>query len=208
MRTGGIVLCGGRSSRMGRPKAWLPFDGELLLPRVVRILRAVVDPVVVVAATNQDLPSLPPGVEIVRDKEDGRGPLQGLVAGLAAIEGQADAVYVSACDAPFLNSRFVRRMVDLLGDFDACVPEIAGYRHPLAAVYRVGVREAALALLATSQGRAISLLEKVRTRAVGPAEVEDIDPGFRSLQNLNTPEEYEAALRDLDHPTSPEEDRE
>ena len=45
MNVGGIVLCGGRSSRMGRPKAWLPFGDELMLPRVVRILREVVEPV-------------------------------------------------------------------------------------------------------------------------------------------------------------------
>ena len=61
MRTGGIVLCGGRSSRMGRPKAWLPFGGELMLPRIVRILREVVEPVVVVAASDQEVPPLPEG---------------------------------------------------------------------------------------------------------------------------------------------------
>ena len=50
MTVGGIVLCGGQSKRMGRPKAWLPFAGELMLPRVVRLLRTSVEPVVVVAA--------------------------------------------------------------------------------------------------------------------------------------------------------------
>src|SRR5579871_4934557 len=85
-RVGGIVLCGGRSSRMGRPKAWLPFGDELMLPRVVRVLRAVVDPVVVVAAPGQDVPPLPPDVEIVRDEIEGKGPLGGLAAGLAALD--------------------------------------------------------------------------------------------------------------------------
>jgi molybdenum cofactor guanylyltransferase len=67
-RTGGIVLCGGESRRMGRPKAWLPFAGELMLPRVVRLLGEVVAPVVVVAAPGQDVPPLPAGVEVVRDE--------------------------------------------------------------------------------------------------------------------------------------------
>src|SRR6516162_8765549 len=87
---GGIVLCGGRSERMGRPKAWLPFGDELLLPRVVRLLRQAVDPVVVVAAPDQDVPPLPDGVAVVRDEAKGRGPLQGLAAGLAALRGQAE----------------------------------------------------------------------------------------------------------------------
>src|SRR5436305_11914835 len=102
MRVGGIVLCGGQSKRMGRPKAWLPFAGEIMLPRVVRLLREVVSPVVVVAAPDQDVPPLPADVAIVRDPERGRGPLQGLAAGLAAL-AEVDAAYASSCDVPFLS---------------------------------------------------------------------------------------------------------
>src|SRR5262245_49311926 len=133
-RTAGVVVCGGRSSRMGRPKAWLPFGGEQMLPRVVRLLGEVVAPVVVVAAPGQDLPPLPAGIEIVRDPEPDRGPLQGLAAGLAALRGQADAAYLSSCDVPLLRPAFVRRMIDLMGDAAVCVPDVGGYRHPLAAV--------------------------------------------------------------------------
>ena len=111
MRVGGIVLCGGRSSRMGQAKAWLPFGNELILPRVVRILSEVVCPTVVVAAPGQEVPPLPADVEIARDPEEGRGPLQGLVAGLEAMRDRVDAVYLSSCDAPFLPPAFVRRII-------------------------------------------------------------------------------------------------
>src|SRR5262245_44239294 len=114
MTAGGIVLCGGRSSRMGRPKAWLPVGGELLLQRVVRVVRQAADPVVVVAAPGQDVPPLPAGVDVVRDDIEGRGPLQGLAAGLAALEGTAEVAYLSACDVPFLTPEFVRRVVSIL----------------------------------------------------------------------------------------------
>src|SRR5437867_2548222 len=93
---GGIVLCGGRSTRMGQPKAWLPFAGELMLPRVVRLLSEVVRPIVVVAAPDQDVPPLSADVGIVRDEERGRGPLQGLAAGLKALRGRAEAAYLSS----------------------------------------------------------------------------------------------------------------
>src|SRR5919198_2907358 len=131
IRTAGIVLCGGRSSRMGRPKAWLPFGGEVLLARVVRLLSEAVESVVVVAAPGQDVPALPPGVEVVRDPLDaqGRGPLQGLAVGLEALRGRADAAYLSSCDAPFLRPAFVRRLIDLLGEHSVCVPEAGGFRH-------------------------------------------------------------------------------
>src|SRR5262245_1380289 len=108
MRIGGVVLCGGQSSRMGRPKAWLPFGGELMLPRVVRLLREAVGTVVVVAAPGQELPPLPEDVEVARDPQPGLGPLQGLAVGLQALEGQAEAAYATSCDVPFLSPAFVR----------------------------------------------------------------------------------------------------
>ena len=194
LRVGGIVLCGGQSKRMGRPKAWLPFAGETMLTRVVRLLGEVVAPVVVVAAPDQDVPPLGREVRIVRDPERGRGPLQGLVAGLAALQGQADAAYVSSCDVPFLQPAFVRRLIDLLGEHVVCVPRVGGYHHPLAAVYRLTAQEAVHRLLAENRLRPFFLFEAVPTRVVESGELADADPSFQSLRNLNTPEDYEAAL--------------
>ncbi len=196
-RVGGVVLCGGRSSRMGRPKAWLPFGDELMLPRVVRLLGEAVSPVVVVAAPGQDVPPLPPHIHIVRDEHEGRGPLQGLAAGLAALDGLADAVYLSSCDVPFLRPAFVRRLVEMLGDNAVCVPRVGDFHHPLAAVYRLSVIDAVRRLLAENRLRPVFLFESVPTRIVNAEELRDADPTFQSLRNLNTPEDYQAALRDL-----------
>lgn len=196
MRVGGVVLCGGQSSRMGRPKAWLPFGPELMLPRVVRLLGEVVSPLVVVAAPDQVVPPLPSGIDILRDPERGRGPLQGLAAGLEALRGRAEAAYLSSCDVPFLQPAFVRRIIELLGEHWICVPEVGGYRHPLAAVYRVDVAATAAKLLAEDRLRPVFLFEEVPTRLVGPEELAGADPTFQTLRNLNTPADYEAALRD------------
>jgi adenosyl cobinamide kinase/adenosyl cobinamide phosphate guanylyltransferase/molybdopterin-guanine dinucleotide biosynthesis protein A len=196
-RIGGIVLCGGQSSRMGRPKAWLPFGNELMLPRVVRLLGEVVSPIVVVAARGQDVPSLPPQIEIVRDPELGRGPLQGLAAGLEALRGRADAAYVSSCDVPFLRPAFVRRLIELLGDFAICVPEVGGRQHPLSAVYRIEAAAVAAQLLAADRLRPAFLFDEMPTRIVRPEELAEVDPAFQSLRNLNAPADYEAALQEL-----------
>jgi molybdopterin-guanine dinucleotide biosynthesis protein A len=194
---GGIVLCGGQSRRMGRPKAWLPFAGELLLPRVVRLLREAVAPVVVVAAPDQEIPPLSAEVEVVRDEARGRGPLQGLAAGLTALQGRVAAAYVSSCDVPFLRPPFIRRLIDLLGEHSICVPRVGDHHHPLAAVYRLEVAAAVARLLAEDRLRPFFLFEAVPTRVVAAAELADVDPDFQTLRNLNTPAEYDAALREM-----------
>ena len=194
MHTAGVILCGGLSSRMGRPKAWLPVGGETMLARVVRLLGGVVSPLVVVAAPGQELPALASEIIVVRDPVRDRGPLVGIAAGLAALAGRADAAFVSACDVPLLRPEFVRRMIDLLGDHVACVPEVGGYRHPLAAVYRVEVAVVAAELLAEDRLRPMFLFDRVSTRVVRAEDFADVDPDGESLRNLNTPEEYEKAL--------------
>lgn len=194
IRTAGVVLCGGHSTRMGRPKAWLPFGDELMLPRVVRLLSEAVSPVVVVAAPGQDVPPLPAGVEIAHDAEPDRGPLAGLCAGLSALRGRADAAYLSSCDVPFLRPAFIRRLIDLLGEHAICVPESGGFRHPLAAVYRIEVAAVAERLLAEGDAGPTFLFDKLPTRVVTAQEFADADAALESLRNVNTPGEYEAAL--------------
>ncbi len=198
MRLGGIVLCGGQSKRMGTPKAWLPFGDERMLQRVVRLLGEVAAPIVVVAAPDQETPPLPDDIEIVRDEEQGRGPLQGLAAGLAALQGRADAAYATSCDVPFLHTAFVRRLVELLGDNQICVPRVGDYHHPLAAIYRVAVEPTVRGLLAANRLRPVFLFDAVPTRVVSADELADADATFQTLRNLNTPEEYEAALQELE----------
>src|ERR1700740_3802920 len=90
MRSGGVVLAGGRSSRMGTPKAALEWHGSTLLRRTVGIVaRATSGPVVVVRATGQDLPELPDGTLVADDPREGKGPVQGIAAGLAALSARA-----------------------------------------------------------------------------------------------------------------------
>ena len=182
----GIVLCGGRSSRMGRPKAWLPFGDELLLQRTVRTLSEVVSPIVVVAGPGQELPALPANVEIARDDREYLGPLNGLAAGLAALEGKADAAYLSSCDAPFLRCGFVRRIVERLGSADVCIPEAGGYRHPLAAAYRLAVLPTALSLLNAGRLRPMFVSDMHQTQILTEVDFADVDPKLESLRNINT----------------------
>jgi len=192
----GIVLCGGRSSRMGRPKAWLPFGDEVMLQRVVRLLSDVVNPVVVVAAPGQDLPQLPQSIRVVRDEREYLGPLNGLAEGLTALQTDAEIAYLSSCDVPFLRPAFVSRIIERLGASSVCMPDVGGYKHPLAAAYRVDVLPAVGRLLAENRLRPAFLAEIVPTQVLREADFVDVDPELVSLRNVNTAEEYDAALRD------------
>jgi molybdenum cofactor guanylyltransferase len=135
----------------------------------------------VVAAREQMLPKLPDNVTVTRDEREERGPLEALRAGLKALPNFVDAAYVTSCDVPLLVPGFVERMVELLGDHDIAVMEIDGFPHPLSAVYRRDTRP-------------VFLFDAVRTRRVRPEEMTTVDRELRTLRNLNTREDYLAAL--------------
>jgi molybdenum cofactor guanylyltransferase len=198
VKAGGVVLCGGKSTRMGLPKAMLPFGPETMLQRVVRLLDTTVSPIVAVAAREQELPPLPERVIVARDERDARGPLEGLRAGLKALPDSVDAAYVTSCDVPLLVPAFVEHMLSLLGEHDIAVMEIDGFTHPLSAVYRRTVLPHVESLLAQDRLRPIFLFDAVRTRRVSPDEMRVADPDLRTLRNLNTREDYEAALVEAD----------
>jgi len=197
MAEAGIVLCGGKSSRMGSSKALLPFGSETMLQRVVRLLREVVSPIVVVAAVDQELPALPRDVIIARDEREARGPLEGLRSGLKALPEDVERAYVTSCDVPLLVPNFVSQMLDLARGYDVAVMEIDGFTHPLSAVYRRATLPFVDDLLAQDRLRPVFLFEAVKTRRVRPEEM-TADPELRTLRNLNTREDYERALLEAD----------
>ena len=184
--TGGVVLCGGRSRRMGTAKAWLPAGAETFLGRTVRVVGGCCSPVVVVAACGQELPPLPAGVEVVRDGEPDNGPLQGLLAGLDALTGRCDVAFVAACDLPDLSPELIAAVRVGLGDTLACVPVAGGRPHPLAAAYRLSVRDTVASLLADGRRRLTDLLAAVPTVWL-PA-----DAFAAALRNVNTPADLRA----------------
>ena len=198
MTVGGIVLCGGKSTRMGVPKATLAFGTETMLQRVVRLLATVVSPVIVVAARDQSLPELPDEVAVTRDEREARGPLEGIRAGLSALPESIEAAYITSCDVPLLVPAFVQRMIELMGDHDIAVMEVDGFPHPLSAIYRRATLPLAESLLANDRLRPVFLFDAVRTRRVKPEEMLAVDPELRTLRNLNTPEDYRAALADVE----------
>lgn len=185
---------------MGRDKALLPFGPqETMLQRVVRLVAEVVplDGILCVAAATQELPTLPAGVEVVRDAEAHCGPLAGFAAGVAAVQNRAEAVFACGCDAPQLVPAFVDRMFDSLGDHKVAAVFDGERFHPLSAVYRTDVLRTVEAILATGERSLVSLVEHCDTHRVPLGELRDVDPKLSSLENCNTLVDYQRALRTL-----------
>ena len=203
MAYAGVVLAGGRSSRMGTPKAALEWHGSTLLGRTAGIVaRAVNGPVVVVSAAGQDLPGLPKQATVVEDPRQGKGPVQGIAAGLAALSGQAEAAFISSTDLPFLHPAFIRRVLRVLDerdDTDVALPVARGYPQPLAAAYRVSLAETAERLVKEDRLRPAFLFDECRVERLDDAALKQdpvlaaLDPDLDSVLNVNEPADYRAA---------------
>jgi len=192
----GVVLAGGRSRRMGVSKATLDWRGERLVCRVSSRLAAVVEgPVVVVRAPGQPLPDLPHGVGLTQDAHPDRGPLEGLAAGMRAVAGEADVVFVSTVDAPLLRPELVRLLLGALepGD-EIAAPSVAGQSYPLTAAWRLSTLQAVETALTADRLRVRDLLDACATRLVTELDLRAVDPELESLLNLNDPGAYAAAL--------------
>lgn len=202
--TAGVVLAGGRSRRMGQPKAALEIGGEPLLRRVIGRLRGALPGLLVVGP--EELAPLVPEVVVIPDARPAAGPLAGPLAGLeaalsylAALPGKPyRRAFVVACDMPFVAPALVRAMA-LFAATEASAAEAAALRgerglEPLHAVYSLSLWGDVTALLDSGERSMGALLGRVRV-AEFPAEMAAaLDPSGRSAFNANTPEEWATAL--------------
>ena len=185
---------------MGQPKAGLEWHGSTLLRRVAGLVQRGVDgPVVVVRAPGQALPSLPAGVEVLDDPDEGRGPLQGIAVGLTALSDHAESAFVCSTDLPLLHPAFVRRVTRDSDTADVVLPFVDGHRQPLAACYRTSLAATARRLVAGDRLRPAFLLDGKRVvvldeRALrADAALSSADPCLDSVRGVNSPAEYAAA---------------
>jgi molybdopterin-guanine dinucleotide biosynthesis protein A len=179
----GAVLCGGRSSRMGRPKALLPWRGRTLIEHQVAFLAELFVEVVVVTSAELELPEL--RAHVVVDRAPGLGPLGGIREVLHAVE--AERALVTSTDMPFVDREIVEELLEV-GGTAAC--EVAGHLEPFPAVYERELAPIADALIAEGRMRPLHLLE-----AEGFVQLDGRAAVARGVfDGFNTPSEYDAAL--------------
>ncbi len=180
---------------MGQPKAALDFGGIPLLTRIVVELKWWFDEIVIVAAPKSaGQPGIEiPGLKILHDESAFGGPLDALRRGLNALDH--GFAFACSCDLPLLNSDVAADLVAMLDGFDAVIPEVGGKLQPLHAVYRKQCANAIAALEQKGEKRLTANANAINARKVGESELRTIDPQLTSFFNVNTPEDYQQALK-------------
>ena len=128
----GVILAGGKNSRMGTDKAFIEINGVSMIRRTVELFRDIFDEIVIV--TNSPLLYLDQNVVLVTDIFPGKGALGGLYTGL--FFSSHSRAFVCACDMPFLNGPFIQYMIQKSSGYDIVVPDYGDGVQPLHAIYR------------------------------------------------------------------------
>jgi len=185
-----FILAGGASSRMGTDKARLFLEGKTLIERMSQILGDFASRVVIVGQHSEDL-----SLESVSDIHPKWGALGGIETALTNCE--TEWAFVVACDLPFTTADLCRRLGNFRQSHDAVVPiQQDLIPQPLCAFYKVGPCLVQVTkLIETGLRRPLDLLQRVNTKWVPFAEIEDLSGSENFFVNINTPEDYYVASR-------------
>lgn len=188
-----VIVTGGQSRRMGRPKPWLPLGGVPMLAQVAARVRPLTREIVVVAAAGQDLP--PIEARVLRDSTPDLGPLPALVLGLGAIA--TPYAFALGCDTPFVRRALLALLVRTCrdADADAVIPLWDSRAQPLVAVYHRRLAACLADLAARGERRLQAVVSLPGVRVVTADELRACDPEGASFRAVNTPQEYAAATQ-------------
>lgn len=195
-----LILAGGLSRRLGRPKQFLDFLGMPLFARISLRLAEVVDEVVLSISRGDDPslyePHIPESVLIVKDEVEVQAPLVGFCSGLKHIN--STYTFIVSCDAPFVNPKVVDEIFSRAEGGDAALPIWPnGLVEPLHAVYHTSnALDAACRCVSAKRFKNLSILDYLQdVRYVDVEELRRLDPDLLTFFNVNTLEDYEKALR-------------
>jgi len=183
----GIILSGGKSSRMGANKAFLHVGGERLIDRTVRIFKEIFPEVILV--TNSPLDYLDQDCSIATDIIKGKGPLGGIYTGL--FHASHERIFMAACDMPFLNRAFIKYMMDHCADFDIVVPELPDGLQPLHAIYSRRCLPAIKRLIDKDQLKITGFYKGLKKLTIPEDVTKRFDPKGMMFINVNTEEDLE-----------------
>lgn len=182
----GVILAGGKNSRMGTNKAFLEIDGTRLIDKTINIYRELFSEIIIV--TNDPLSYVEfVDTTIVTDIYKGKGPLGGIYTGL--FYSKNPYTFVSACDMPHLNKDFISCMINQAGKHDVIVPETAEGYQPLHAIYSRDCLPSIKRLLMLDKLKITGFYRDMRVLGISEEQISPFNKDGRLFQNLNTPED-------------------
>lgn len=186
--TGGFVLAGGRSRRMGRDKALLPWGAGTLLDHALARVRQACGNVSILGGARRRYEDR--GVPVLADVVADCGPLAALVTALEATD--AELALLLAVDVPFAPPALLQHLIAAAENVDVVVPVLGATAQPLCAVYRRSCAGPARQRLDARQLKMTSFWPEVRVREVGEGELAAFGDPSALLRNINTISDYEA----------------
>lgn len=186
-----IILCGGRSKRMGKDKGSLLLNDKPMVLHVLDTVKDIADEIILVLRDTSQIESynsilnyndMP--LKLVTDKIKDEGPLVGILTGLSYIN--SDYAQILPCDSPFISKEFVLKMFELaeIDDFDAIVPLWNdGHIEPLHSLYKRSAIKTIERLISEEKRNVSSLIKNLNAKYV---PVETLDKTIMSFQNINT----------------------
>jgi molybdopterin-guanine dinucleotide biosynthesis protein A len=186
----GIILAGGRSSRMDQDKAFILFSGRPLIEIVIEMTSTLFEHLMIVA--NEPNLYQKYGIKIQSDIIKDCGPLGGIYTGLFYSRNKYN--FIVACDMPFLNQDLVQCMIEKIGDFDVIIPEHNGQLEPLCAIYSKDCITPIKNQLSQNNLKITDFFQSVKVKTILEEETIKLDPQGFSFTNINTPQDLKAAL--------------
>jgi molybdenum cofactor guanylyltransferase len=212
----GFIQAGGRSSRMKLDKAWLEIDDAPMIERAVAAAKPAAGRLgIIVNAANPQVGRYERLAEswdarLIFDMHEHLGPLGGIHTALTHC-GAGESALILACDLPFITTEFLSFLCNVhqgenpqSGDPRSAIRnpqsitvplDQSDRPQPLAAIYDQSLEAVVRQMLAANEFKVDLLHSRVSTRRVGFAEFAHLRDAERFFINVNTPEEYQAALR-------------
>jgi len=191
LKATGILLAGGKSSRMNENKAFLELEGKPLVERSLTVLEAVFSEVLI--SSNKPELYATYEVPVIVDEIFGRGPLEGLYQGLKA--ATYDDVFFVACDMPFLNAALIRFLSFQISTYDAVIPQLHSGLHPLHAFYHRRCLPTIKHNLEAGRLKIIDFYPSCSVRYVEETEFQAFSDLSKAFCNVNTPDDWAKILK-------------
>ena len=185
----GIILAGGKNSRMGDNKAFLEIDGISLIEKTINIYRHIFNEIIVV--TNDPLAYIEfADAVIVTDIYKNKGPMGGIYTGL--FYAKYSYAFVAACDMPFLNKDFIIYLIEQNGKHDVIVPELPEGFQSLHAIYSRKCLSHLKRMIEADKLKISEFYKEIRLLSIKEEKIKTFNKDGRLFFNINTPKDLKA----------------
>lgn len=190
MKASGIILAGGKNTRIKTEKAFIQLmSGSTLIENAVEIFQKLFSEIIIV--TNNPQAYLKFGTRVVEDLVKDKGPLGGIFSGLCFSTSRIN--FVVGCDMPFPNPDLINYILQKPAEYDVVIPEIKGKTETLFARYSKNSLPVILHHMLKDELKVQNVLAQLKVLKITSHEIDKLDPEHLSFFNVNTQEDLKKA---------------